>query len=197
MVVLGEQRLVLQRHLQQRRMQVGEGGLADVRQVFVIENEVEQHADQVDDVGFLLGQFLLAGQAAVGFQLLLQVGLEFLDGLRVLQTLRQLLSRFFLQAVQRIQQVAGAVGARRPAWGKAADAAGGAQHGAVALALAVFAEQRRQPAEQRPGILGWRFAEVEARRQIGGGRHAGQGRGGRRGRSGWRRSLGARCGGLL
>ena len=89
MVVLGEQCLVLQGDFQIGRMQVRECGLAGVRQVLVIEDEVEQHANQVDHVGFLIGHLAVARQAAVRFQLLLQVGLEAFNGLRLMQALGQ------------------------------------------------------------------------------------------------------------
>ncbi|MOA03812.1 hypothetical protein D3C78_1233380 [compost metagenome] len=160
MMVLGEQRLVLQRHLQVGRMQVRQGGLAGVRQVVIVEDEVEQHADQIDHVGFLVRKLLLAGPLAMGFQLLLQIGLEPFDGLRTLQTLAEVVARLLLQAVQGVEQFAGAVGAGGGARGEAGNATRAAEQRGIGIAFAAFAEQRGQAAEQLGGVLGWRAVEV-------------------------------------
>ncbi|MNZ23680.1 hypothetical protein D3C78_407990 [compost metagenome] len=139
-VMLGEQRLVLQRDLEIGRVQVGESGLAAVGQIGVVEDEVEDHADQVDHVGFLLGQPVLARVVAAGFQLPVQVGLQLADGLRVAQALRQVLCGFFLQAVERIQQFVGAVGPGRGVWREAGNALAAAEIQVARSRMAILRE---------------------------------------------------------
>ncbi|MCY1422166.1 hypothetical protein D9M71_378390 [compost metagenome] len=84
-------------------MQVGEGGLAAVRQVGVVEDEVEDHPDQVDHIGFLLGQPVLAGMRAAGLQLAMQLGFQLVYRLREAQAFCQVQGRFLLQLVEGIQ----------------------------------------------------------------------------------------------
>ena len=117
-----------------------QGGLAVVRQVVVVEDEVEKHAHQVDHVGLLVGQLLLAGEAAVAFQLLLQVGFQAFHCLWLVQALTEVVGRLLLQAIECIEQFVGAVGACRIARSKAGDTAGAAQQGRIDIVLTVFTQ---------------------------------------------------------
>lgn len=187
-VMLGEQRLVLQRHLQVGRMQVGEGGLAGVRQAVVVEDEVEQHADQVDHVRFLLGHLLLAWLRAMAFQLLVQVRLQALDPLGLLQARGQVVGRLLLQAIERLQQVGRAVGPCCALRG-IADDAGCAGEGDPGFLVepAMLLQQCRQAAVQRTRLLGRRCRKIGRRRGRAGG-------GGRGGILAWSRLAGLRLG---
>ncbi|MCY1516014.1 hypothetical protein D9M68_506210 [compost metagenome] len=162
-VVLGEQRLVLQGDLQVGRVQVGEGGLVDVGEVVVVEDEVEEHAHQVDHVGFVIGQLLLAGQAAVAFQLLLQVRLQAFDPLRLAQLAGEVLGGLLLQSIQGFKQFGRAVGTGGAARGKTGNAWRTARQGGITVVLAAFAEQGGQAAEQLPGVAGRRTGKVRRR----------------------------------
>ncbi|MNZ36470.1 hypothetical protein D3C78_538890 [compost metagenome] len=100
MIAVGEQAAIAQGELQVGGVQVRKNGLATIRQGRVVEDEGEQHADQIDEVGVGVAQALAAGQGAGGFKLGMQARLELLGILRSLQLGGDLSGADLLQAVQ-------------------------------------------------------------------------------------------------